>query len=169
VNKLRPSRTVAEALPNTAANQRVENLVATRHAVITRGGKTYDTIYFTSPSFPGVEISAARRYVIVMVPGHVDTMWTHFGPDVRAPIVPNLPPVIAATQTIGDKIFFAQNRAKDIARVCDEGFEVDDDNNPAPENIPGLFNVPAVVDGGLFEGQSWGWDGIDRRQTAGGG
>jgi hypothetical protein len=29
--------------------------------------------------------------------------------------------------------------------------------------------VPAVVDGGLFEGQSWGWDGIDRRKTAGGG
>jgi hypothetical protein len=28
---------------------------------------------------------------------------------------------------------------------------------------------PVVVDSGLFEGQSWGWDGIDRRQTAGGG
>jgi hypothetical protein len=26
---------------------------------------------------------------------------------------------------------------------------------------------PAVVDGGLFEGQSWGWNGIDRHQTAG--
>ncbi len=107
VNKLRPSRTVAEALPNSAANQRIKNLVATRHAVITRGSKTYDTIYFTSPSFLGVEISAARRYVIVMVPGHVDTMWMHFGPDVRAPIVPNLPPVIAATQTIGDEILSA--------------------------------------------------------------
>ena len=168
VNKLRPSRTVAEAIPNAAANQRLENLVATRHAVITRLGKTYDTIYFTSPSFPGVEISAARRYVIVMVPGHVDAMWPHFAPAVRASIVPNLPP-IAATQTIiGDEIFFAQNRAEDIARVRAEGFEVDDDNDPAPENIPGLFDVPAVVDGGLFEGQSWGWDGIDRRQTGGG-
>jgi hypothetical protein len=159
---------VAEAIPNAAANQRLKNLVATRHAVITRLGKTYDTIYFTSPSFPGVEISAARRYVIVMVPGHVDAMWPHFAPAVRASIVPNLPP-IAATQTIiGDEIFFAQNRAEDIARVRAEGFEVDDDNDPAPENIPGLFAVPAVVDDGLFEGQSWGWDGIDRHQTAGG-
>jgi len=68
VNKLRPSRTVAEALPNAAANQRVKDLVATRHAVITRSGRMYDTIYFTSPSFPGVEISAARRYVVVMAP-----------------------------------------------------------------------------------------------------
>ena len=171
VKKLIPSWTVAKAIPIAAANQRLENLVATCHTVITRLGKTYDTIYFTSPSFPGVEIRAARRYVIVMVPGHVDAMWPHFAPAVRASIVPNLLPVIAPTQTIiGDEIFFAQNRAKDIARVRAEGFEVDDDNDPAPENVPGLFDVPPeVVDGGLFEGQSWGWDGIDRRQTAGGG
>jgi hypothetical protein len=160
VTKLRPSRTVAEALPNAAANQRVEDLVTTRHAVITRSGRTHDTINFTSPSFPGVEISAAQRYVIAMAPGHVDTMWTHFAPAVRASIVPNLPPIVAANQTIGDEIFFAQTRAEDIARVRAEGLEVDDDNDPAPENVPGLFDMPpAVVDGGLFEGQLWGWDG----------
>jgi hypothetical protein len=96
-------------------------------------------------------------------------MWTNFAPAVRASIVLNLPPIISATQTIGDEIFFAQNCAEDIARVRAEGFEVDDDNDPAPENVPGLFDVPpAVVDGGLFEGQSLGWDGIDRRQTGGG-
>ena len=171
VTKLRLSRTVAKALPNAAANQRVEDLVATRHAVITRSGRMYDMIYFMSLSLTGVEISAARRYVIVMVPCPVDAMWTHFAPTVRVPIaVPNLPPIVAApTQTIGDGIFFAQNRAEDIACVRAEGFEVNDDNDPAPENVPGFFDVPPVVDGGLFEGQSWGWDGIDRRQTAGGG
>ena len=68
--------------------------------------------------------------------------------------------------TIGDDIFFAQNRAEDIARVRNEGFAVDDDKEPAPENVPGLF-TPPVDDAGLFEGQSWGWDGIDCRQTAG--
>ena len=103
-----------------------------------------------------------------MVPGHADAMWTHFAPN--APIVPDLPAIVAATQTIGDDIFFAQNCAEDIAHVRAEGFEVDDDNDPAPENVPGLFDVPpVVVDSGLFEGQSWGWDGIDRRQTGGGG
>ena len=97
-----------------------------------------------------------------MAPGHVDAMWMHFAPSVPAPIVPNLPPMVAATQTIGDKIF------EDIACVRAEGFEVDDNNDPAPKNVPGLFDVPpAVVDGGLFEGQSWGWDGIDHRQTTG--
>ncbi len=169
VNKLRPSRTVAKALPNTAVNQRIKNLAATRHAIITRSIQMYDMIYFTSLSLPGVEISAARRYVIVMVPGHADAIWTHFvAPAAHASIVPNLPPIVAATQTIGDEIFFVQNRAEDIDRVRAEGFEVDDDNDPAPENVPGFFDVPPVVDDGLFEGQSWGLDGIDRRQMAGG-
>ena len=104
-----------------------------------------------------------------MVPCHVDAMWTHFPPAVCAPIVPDLPPIVAATQTIGDNIFFAQNHVEDITRVRAEGFEVDDDNDPAPENVPGLFDVPPVVNGGLFEGQSWGWDGIDHRQMTGGG
>ena len=44
---------------------------------------------------------------------------------------------------------------------------MDDDNDPAPENIPTLWDeAPAVND--LFEGQSWGWDGIDQRVVAGG-
>ena len=63
-----------------------------------------------------MEISAAKRYVIIMVPGP-NAMWTHFAPTVHAPIVPNLPPIIAVTPTIGNEIFFAQNRAEDIACV----------------------------------------------------
>ena len=94
-------------------------------------------------------------------------IWAHSAPSVHAPILPNLPPIIVATETIGDHVFFAQNRAKDIAHVRNKGFEVDDDNiNPAPQNVPGPDALP-VVGGGLFEEQSWGWDGIDHRQTAG--
>ena len=51
---------------------------------------------------------------------------------------------------------------KDIALVRNMGFEVDDDNEPAPENVPG-GNAPPVNGGALLEGQEWGWDGIDRR------
>ena len=103
-----------------------------------------------------------------MVPGHADAIWAHFSPAVHAPIVPNLPPMVDAGTTIGDHIFFSQNCAKDIARVCNEGFAVDDNNDPALKNIQGIF-TPPLDDAGLFEGQSWGWDGIDRRQMAGGG
>jgi hypothetical protein len=88
---------------------------------------------------------------------------------VPAPTVPNLPPVVAANNIIDNNIFTVWNCAEDIAGVCNEGFKVDDDNDLAPENVPGPFAATLVVDSGLFEGQSWGWDGIDRRQTASGG
>ena len=40
---------------------------------------------------------------------------------------------------------------------------MDDDNDPAPENIP---DRPPKINIGLYEGQSWGWDGVDRCVTA---
>jgi hypothetical protein len=67
-------------------------------------------------------------------------------------------------EEIADFVFHAQNRVEYITLVRDMGFEVNDDNEPAPTNVPTLFGAPAPVNGGdLFEGQTWGWDGIDRR------
>lgn len=51
--------------------------------------------------------------------------------------------------------------------VRNQGFDVDDDNEPVPENIPSP-DAPAPVNNGLYEGQSWGWDGIDCRTNNGG-
>ncbi len=48
-----------------------------------------------------------------------------------------------------------KNNAEDIAQIRAEGFKVNDDNNPAPENIP-QGNVPPKMDAGLVEGQMWG-------------
>ena len=96
-------------------------------------------------------------------------MWEHVAANVTETTAPTLPPVVATHNTIDDNIYFAKNRAEDIARVRNKGFEVDDDNDPAPEKIPAPAEVPPVViNGGLYEGQTWGWDGIDRHHTAGG-
>ncbi len=87
-----------------------------------------------------------------MAEGHADAIWAH--------TVINHPAAAPATfpegnDLIDDYIFFAQNRSEDIARVRAEGFEVDDDKNPAPENIPDDSDEPPVaVNGGLFEGLS---------------
>ena len=108
VNKLSPSQSVAQALPNAAANERVDDLVATRHAVATRAGRTYDTIYFTSPSIPGDEISAAKK-IVVTAQGHADLVWEHFGAAVPAFIPPNLPPIFTETEAIGDLIFLTKD------------------------------------------------------------
>ncbi len=67
-------------------------------------------------------------------------------------------------EDIDDEVFRAGNQAEDIAMVLNLGFEVDNANKPAPKNVPAA-DTPAAVDGGLYEGQHWGWDGIDCRAT----
>jgi hypothetical protein len=110
-------------------------------------------------------MSAARKLVVVVVEGHADSLW----PDVAAlqERAIAVAAVVVENEEMDPEIFDARNNAEDIARVRAEGFEVDDDNDPAPENIPAIWDETPVAND-LFEGQSWGWDGVDRRVTAGG-
>ncbi len=63
-----------------------------------------------------------------------------------------------------DKAIFhlMENPSQDIALVQNQGLEVDDDNEPAPENIP--ENSQVLVTTNLYPGQTWGWDGIDQKE-----
>ena len=57
---------------------------------------------------------------------------------------------------IDPQVFLSSNQAEDIALVCNQGYYVDDNNKPAPENVPGT-TAPLTVDNeGLFEFQYWG-------------
>jgi hypothetical protein len=88
-------------------------------------------------------------------------------PKAPAPVAPLA--TNKAGEEIVDFIYHAQNRADGITLIQNLGFEVeDDDNKPAPKNIPtndGPHLAPGRV---LFEGQEWGWDGIDQRAGIGG-
>ena len=56
-----------------------------------------------------------------------------------------------------DIIYNFQNNAEDIAQVRDKGFLVDDDNDPAPKNIPATNAVEvAPKKNGLPLDQEWG-------------
>ncbi len=135
---LLPSRDVASTFPNTTSTQRLDDLVAVCRAQHTRRGMSVDTVFLTSPTFPGIEMSAARKRVVVVEGGHVDSFW----PDVAQQAVQAI--AIAVPVNV-------VNTAEDIARVQAEDFEVEDDNDPAPENIP---NGPPDINIGLYEGQS---------------
>ncbi len=67
---------------------------------------------------------------------------------------------------IPPQVGHAGNRAEDIAEIRGLGFLVDDDNEPAPENIPlpQRNNNNAATD----DGRTWGWAGIDHRKQANG-
>ena len=89
----------------------------------------------------------------------------HFFPTTQAPAPLNAEAREAeedVEQELGDDTLHLGNRAEDIAVVRGQGLMVDDDNDPAPENVP---EEPAVQ--GIGEEQSWGWDGTCKRKCTG--
>ncbi len=113
MKNLRPSREVEKRIVNPAPHQRTTDLVAVRRGNITRGRSTYEVIYFTSPTFPDLELYAARRFTVIEQEGHADRLW-------ETPLQANGTPAPAVTddegQVINENIF--SDRADDIARVC---------------------------------------------------
>ncbi len=103
----------------------------------------------------------------MMHKGHSDCIWdTPLQADGTAtPAVPD-----NKGQKINTNIFNVNKIMEDIADICAEGFEVDDDNEALPENVP-VPGAPAVKVSadGLYRGQTWGWDGINKRATTGAG
>ncbi|KAL3823120.1 hypothetical protein ACHAXA_006450 [Cyclostephanos tholiformis] len=161
-----PNHLITEHILNPLPMQRVTDLVAKRRGIITRGRSTYEAMFFTSASFPDVELHAAKRYTVVDAKGHPDRLWTTvlYEDDTEAtPADPN------PEQEIDPAIFRATDNIEDIARVRAKGFEVDDDNETLPENRPALDAPPIEVSvDGLLRGQRWGWDGVDERSNKGG-
>ena len=71
-------------------------------------------------------------------------------------------PLSAPGHPIESGVFNASNQAEDISLVSNQVLEVDYVMGPAPENVP-LVETPAAET--MFEGHTWGWDGIDLRSV----
>ena len=142
---------------NPEPGRRIDDLIAISRDVTTRGGKKFVSIFFQSSTIPGL-LHAAERWIKVVEQGPPDQLWEHAAP-AEAPAAAVY--IDEQGEDIANFFFNAHNQAEDIALVRDMGFEVDDDNEPAPENVPAV-DAPFVNGGSLMEGQEWGWDGIDR-------
>jgi hypothetical protein len=143
-------------------DQRLDDLITVSREVTTWGGETFVSIFYRSETIPGW-LHSAERWATVLEQG-TGKIWGG-EPEATmatAPVTPN-----EQNEPIVDFVFNAQNRAEDIALVRAMGFEVNDDNEPAPENIP-LNGAPLFRLGeGLHKGQEWGWDRIDQQATLG--
>jgi hypothetical protein len=138
--------------------RRINDLIALSRDVMTHGGKRFVSIFFWSSTIPGL-LHAAERWFKVEEQGPLNQLWENAAP-AEALIV-----TVAINKDgkeVADFVFNAQNRADDIALVRDMSFMFDDDNKPAPENVP-ADGTPPVNGEALLEGQKWGWDGIDRQ------
>ncbi len=66
-------------------------------------------------------------------------------------------------EEIAEFVFNAQNWVEDIALIWDIGFMVNDDNEPAPENVP-TDDTPPVNGEALLEGRSGGETALIAKQ-----
>jgi hypothetical protein len=121
-------------------------------------GKPKVVIVVKHPAFGDSVVYCAERYAKVKVEGEPDDF---FDKKVDLPIIANAPTfsvndIIKPIDTsVIDKM--GRSRSEDIALARSQGLDVDDDNKPAPENIPA---AGARVDSTTnLHGQEWGWNG----------
>ncbi len=128
--------------------QQLYDLIAVSCEVTTRGGKSFVFIFFWSNTIPGLLHSAERWVTVLEQP--TGEIWSG-EPEAPAAVSPLA--VNKAGKEIADFVFHAHNWAEDITLIQNLGFEVDDNNAPAPQNIP-TDNGPCPAPGRvLFEGQ----------------
>lgn len=126
LSMLRPSQAVAERFPAIMPRQRLDDLMAVRHEMVTRNRSTYEAIFFTSFTFPGQEMHCARRYAVVQAEGHQDAFWEEREVEVSAPPADLLQEGVDS-EPIDESIFTllgssSSSRAEDIALVRAQGF-----------------------------------------------
>jgi hypothetical protein len=161
LSKLHPADYVAQHFRNTSVQDRLYGLIATKQEEMTWKGKIVQFTFFTHPDHPGIEFSSG--YLVITDEGPEDQIFVNAAPAAAAAAADKLHQ--DAPEPIDASVFAAGNNAEDIALVLGQGLDVDDDNEPAPENFS-QAGGPAKTDTGLYPGQSWGWDGLDPRQTS---
>lgn len=98
-------------------------------------------MFFTHPDHEGIEFSSS--YFIVVAEGPPKGFFEAAAPAAAPKDAP---------EPIDESVFDSTNTAEDIALVLAQGLDVDDDNAPAPENIP----IGPTANDTLKGGQRWG-------------
>ena len=109
-------------------------------------------------SFGGHLIYCAERYAKVKVEGEADGNFDQKVPDL--PLFTNAPNFSPDLLDMGG----SGSRSEDIALARSQGLDVDDDNEPTPENV--LAEGLVIDTTSNLHGQTWGWGGTCHQKTA---
>jgi hypothetical protein len=159
IKKLHPQDIIAEKFPNAIATTRLDDLVAIKQATgRRRGGRTTkNAIFFTTESIPGVQFWCAKGFVKVKESCDGEKVFratTNRRHAVAHDVRENVEVPLTSYEL-----------NEDIARVRELGLMVDDDREPAPENVPNVTNHTEMdPTTGLYRGQRWNWDGQCQRK-----
>lgn len=170
VKYLHPRPIVTDKYPNATAQQRCTNLTAVKRETKKVNRRDQKCIFFTHDDFPDKELHSVERWVRVDKEENDNQFFddngqggeeeVHNGPDGEQDGIPIPQEVFNLERTRGT--------VEDIANVHVMGFGVNDDNKPAPENIPVPNLQVEQNEEGWLEGQEWGWNGFCHRKREGG-
>ena len=147
------SRPVVSAkYPNASFNQRLGGLLCIREEIKTVNNKQVMCFVFRHDDFEGVELHCVRRWSKVTTEGDPE----HFFSASTQ--------VAASNEEEGAterEVPTLEGFEYDVQRLRAEGYDVDDDNEPAPENTPTNNDEPGA---GAKYGE-WGFSGICQRRS----
>ncbi len=161
IKNLHPKNIIAAAFPNATAQDRLDDLVAFKKDSARRqGGRvTKNAIYFLTPSIPNEEVWAAMGFTRVIQECPEENAFTRDTAEEST-----VPAVQEAGIELPEEVLLRTGDLdEDISRVLELGLQVDDDREPAPENIPTTTTNERDPITSLYLGQSWGWDGNCQR------
>jgi hypothetical protein len=154
---LHPRKRVSERFPNAAKTDKLTGLIVQSKEVRKIAGREQECVLFRHDDFDDEILYCAVRWVVVTTESAIPFHAEPVRQEEEAAEEPR-------TEISGD-LFQRNNRARgtaeDVSEFRSAGFDVDDDNDPAPENIP--TTVPATP---TPEGLQWGWNGVCQRQLA---
>jgi hypothetical protein len=148
---VKPSRVVQDKHPSIRPGERLEGLIAQRREVRKLNRIDQPCIIFRHSSFENVELYCHERWCRVDQEGPGDQI---LGAVAEIETVEERSDEVVEIPADASAPIFNE---EDAILFRNQGFDVDDDNEPAPENI--------LVQGeALNDAQTWGWSGICHRK-----
>jgi hypothetical protein len=191
-NFLHPKKLMDETFINHVKKDHVHNLIALRVETKKIKGRERACIVFRHESvLENKELYACIPYVHVTTPGPPEHFFNvpndsgNLSADLNAEASVAAADNTNEAQVVVEEAFegvelptnaihHRSTNREDINYFRDLGLDVDDDNEPVPENVPPPVEpqaetTPATTNdvNGLKPGQSWGWSGLDPRKASG--
>ena len=163
---IHPSLHIRDKYPNRARQERLEGCEILRQEEKLIQRKRTLAVVFRHESFPDIELYCVTRFAKVTKEGDKDFFFDAVGDTIGVGAGAEAEGVEILHET--PAFLFNNFRADDpqLSNAVDAGLvTVDDDNDPAPENIP----VPGIpsISGSITYSENWGHDGICFRTSIG--
>ena len=158
---IHPSKLIRDKYPNATHQDKLGEMIVIRQESRKVNHKDQMCIIMRHDHWPNKELHCVKRWVKVIEEG-AQADFFDVPPSVQHDATPAQAPNLTEDEgeAIPERVFhLTGSNAEDIMHIRSLGLGVDDDNEPAPENIPTAETTENTD-------QTWGWNGINERQKS---